>query len=197
MNHKSTSIEQLHKKIATKIDAVGSYKENKFYPWLIRACQLRPISLITKEKIKLDKKWIDSNRNILDIDSESITIGSLEIPKLKESDIYRNASFKELSGTSYKFCIIENKNSFFVIFLGKDEIIRIFANINGQEIRNFTGLELDLEILKFIFINRNIKDWIMSENFKKLPVPCAGTKVWLSCALAGLPFGNPELLKLL
>lgn len=199
----SNSLDQLHEKIKDKIHAVGSFKENKFYSWLIKSCQLRPFSY-RKQNVSLEKKWFDSNNNILDLtEKPTIIFGSLEISYSEEIDLYKNSSFHELYIGAKLIFILEGKDEdlnmdhFVISFLGKDDKLRTFVYIYNNLYRKFTSLELGLEILKIIYVNRNIKNWISVPNIKNPPWPCKEHGAWLSCFPVGAPVSCKPLLDLL
>lgn len=175
------------------IKLVVNYTNNHFYEFVIKSCQLKPIEFLKKNilahNVKLYKWWIDDFGSSLKIEKDKyqIILNDLLVDRKKiiDTDIYSGLSYPKITKISKLICIITGKdedlNEDYCLscFWGIDNILRTYQYIFG-EWKKISSLLLGFDILKLIYINRNINNYIKLEIDNNFFYPCKNLKMWLS-----------------
>jgi hypothetical protein len=161
---KNYDLENIYSKIDNKITLVGSFIGDRIIPQIIKACRLKPYSIFTpkyKQKIKLEKHWVDEFGNSLKLENkipkiilnDTGIIGATTI----STDLFSANSINETicNGKSIfiangKFC---DRDVFLVAVYGQDEYLRAFFYYNGWQ--RISPLLLGMNTLHEIFNNIN------------------------------------------
>lgn len=187
------SINTLYSHIYKNVELVSAYTDNKDLSSLIKICRLKPYNLLGKN-LKINTVlyywWVDEYNNSFKINQKKeikIILSDLSIKRkyLTSSDLYGQLHVSDVAKFSKLVYILAgkdedlNKDHTILAFLGIDDFLRVFVLTYG-EWKQYSPLNLGLDILLKIVNNLNITTCLeLSEN-KPVIYPCSSQKEWLS-----------------
>lgn len=190
---RSPSLERLYIQLNKHILLVQSYTEVNELFFIIKACRLKPHSFVFQErntKLVLYRYWFDEFGNSLRIIKNKkirITYNDLALDKeqIVCTDLYYGLSIDKIAKMSKLVFISVMKEEetyqtqFFITFLGLDNYLRSYVNLDGQWLQ-VSPLCLGMRALKNIARNVDLKRFRELISKENAPLPCASARTWLS-----------------
>lgn len=166
------------------------HSNNKYLPFIIKACRLKPLSFIY-DKINyanmLHRHWVDEFGNTLYINKDkTIKINKnyliIEREKLICTDLYYNATMEKISKISHMAYIFSGKddqiNYYIISFLGIDNYLRTYYYDGVWQ--HLPSLHLGIDILNKIAEDYDTTYFMTIAEKNDLSLTCENSKQWLT-----------------
>lgn len=189
----SPSIERLYAKLDKHLLLTEAYTEINGLSFVIKACRLKPVDFVFKTrstKLMLHRWWFDEFGNSFKIIKNKrikFIFNDLKLNRNKIvcTDLYNGLDITHIIKMSKIISIYSGLDEdlsqpcCLLAFLGIDNRLRSYLYLYG-EWAQVSPLLIGLQELKNIAKYRDIKFFKFEEN-KKIPLPCANGKSWISC----------------
>ena len=125
----NTDFEIFLSKIKPNIDIAAIYSRNQQFPMIVRACRLKPLTILQNGKLRknqLEIDWVDEFSVLLTIGRDSHKISKTNL-RVNSTDLF-------LSNPSYNSkCVMQLMgDSTLFLTLGHDEYLRASLHIDGK-----------------------------------------------------------------
>lgn len=177
------------------IEVTAGYLKDRSFPFIIKACRLRPKTSMTSTLPKspvLERWWVDEFGNILRIKkNQTIKIYyndlTIDRSRIHCTDLYHSVSLKDLFIISkLLYCCkgiddTTGKEVYILTFLGKDNYFRTRVWRDGQWDREVSTLYLGIYVLRMIAENLTIRYFVEPPSVRIVPnYPLQDVRHWIT-----------------
>ncbi len=196
---KKLSIDSFYRQHESYLAVTAGYMDEPTYPFMLRACRLRPLASHTDTLPKLatlQRHWVDEFGNSLYLGKNKrsrVHFGdlSLDRSRIRCTDLFASLSIQDLWSISrLLYCCIgvddcTDEEVFILSFLGKDNYLRTRVYQNGSWDLNVSPLMLNQYVLRMICENHTIKHFLELSAKRYIPYyPMKSVRHWVTAVPA-------------